>query len=291
MPLKYSRDFRIRYYECDPNGHLNNANFLRLMQETAVDASAMAGFDSKRYLEMGQGWLIRSSQVDFFRPVVDTDRIRITTWVSDFRRITSRRVYEFRHQSTGELKALGYTDWVFVDSNSLTPTRIPEELIQAFFPEGAPAEYPDRSPPLQQPDPPQGVFKFRRNVDWLDIDQMGHVNNAVYLNYSTECGVQVLRACGWPWERMQEYGFGIYIRRMQVQYLLPAFMGDRLEVAAWTSGIRRSTATRHYTISRSDSGEILAKINNYSVWVDISSNRPMRIPEDFLRDFLGNLAR
>lgn len=290
MPLKFSRDFRIRYYECDPNGHLNNANYLRLMQETAIDASSSVGYDSIRYHKMGKRWLIRSSQVDFLKPVMDNDRIRITTWVDNFRRVSSRRVYEFNDQFSGERKALAYTDWIFVDANTFAPARIPYDLIQAFIPQGSSSGNPDRTPSLHQPDPPVGVFKFERKVEWLDIDQMGHVNNAVYLNYSTECGMQVLKAYGWPWERMRECGFGIYIRRLHVQYLLPAHVGDSLEIATWASGIRRSTATRHYKISRPVSGEILAQINYYSVWVDLSTNRPIRIPAEFLRDFSTNIV-
>lgn len=290
MPLKLSRDFRIRNYECDPNGHLNNANYLRLMQETAIDASSAAGFDSTRYLKMDKRWLIRSSQVEFLKPIVDGNCIRITTWVDSFRRVSSRRVYEFTDQFTGEQKALGYTNWIFVDGTTFTPIRIPSELIQAFIPEGVPEEYPDRTPAFHQPDPPEGVFTFQRRVEWLDIDQMGHVNNAVYLNYATECSMQVLQAYGWTRERMRECGFGIYLRRLQVQYLLPAHEGDDLEVATWASRIRRSTATRHYKISRSGSGDIIAKINNFSVWVDLSTGRPIQIPAEFLRDFSPNIV-
>jgi acyl-CoA thioester hydrolase len=77
---------------------------------------------------------------------------------------------------------------------------------------------------------------------------------------------------------------------LQVQYLLPAFLGDSLNVETWASGIRRSTAIRHYTISRSGSGELLAKINNYSVWINLSTKRPIRIPADFLRDFSTNIV-
>jgi acyl-CoA thioester hydrolase len=291
MPLKYTRDFRIRNYECDPNGHLNNANYLRLMQETAIDASSAAGYDSTRYQKMDKRWLIRSSQVEFLNPVMDKDRIRITTWIGNFRRVSSRRVYEFTDQITGERNAVGYTDWVFVDANTFAPTRIPSDLVKAFLPQGAPGGFPDRTPTLQQPDPPEGVFKFQRKVEWLDIDQMGHVNNAVYLNYSTECNIQVLKAYGWPWERMRECGFGIYIRRLQVQYLLPAHLGDYLEVATWASGIQRSTATRHYIVSKLGSGEIIAKINNYSVWVDLTTKHPIRIPAEYLKDFSTNIVK
>ena len=59
MPLTHTRTFRVRYYECDAHGHLNNANYLRYMQETAFDASEAAGYDLARYEAMERLWLVR----------------------------------------------------------------------------------------------------------------------------------------------------------------------------------------------------------------------------------------
>ena len=47
MPLKHERLFRVRFYECDAYGHLNNSNYVRYMQETAFDASAAAGLSER----------------------------------------------------------------------------------------------------------------------------------------------------------------------------------------------------------------------------------------------------
>jgi len=49
MPLIHERAFRVRHYECDAYGHVNHANYLRYMQEAALDASAAAGYDIDWY--------------------------------------------------------------------------------------------------------------------------------------------------------------------------------------------------------------------------------------------------
>ena len=49
MPLVHTRSFRVRYYECDAHNHLNNANYLKLMQEAAFEASAAVGYDRQKY--------------------------------------------------------------------------------------------------------------------------------------------------------------------------------------------------------------------------------------------------
>jgi acyl-CoA thioester hydrolase len=116
MPLTYTRSFRVRFHECDAHGHLNNANYLRYMQETAFDASASAGYDLKRYAEMQCHWLIRETCVDFLQPLRYNDCVEVKTWIADFRRASSRRFYEFRLAVTGQIVAQAFTDWIFLNT-------------------------------------------------------------------------------------------------------------------------------------------------------------------------------
>jgi len=60
------------------------------------------------------------------------------------------------------------------------------------------------------------VFRLRRRVEWRDIDMAQHVNNAVYLAYLDDCGLQVAAAHGWPPSRMQAEGFAIVTRRQRI---------------------------------------------------------------------------
>jgi acyl-CoA thioester hydrolase len=290
MPLTHTRSFRVRHYECDAYGHLNNANYLRYMQETAFDASAAAGYDLRRYEEMGRLWLIRESEVEYLQPLYYNDLVNVKTWVADFRRSTSRREYEFYNGSSGELAARGATNWAFLDSTSNRPARIPVEMVTAFIPESASEQHLSRQAFPQAPPPPSGVFSTIRRVIWRDIDSQQHVNNAVYLEYVEECGFQVLAAHGWPVQRMMKEGFVILVRKNQIHYRLPAFMGDELEITTWASQVRRSTAVRYYQVRRCRDRALLVEVHALGVWVDLSTGRPARIPPDFLADFQANIV-
>lgn len=290
MPLTHSRTFRVRFYECDANGHLSSANYLRLMQETAFDASAAGGYDMYRYDQMQHHWLIRESQIEFLLPLHYNQHVTVTTWIADFRRVTSRRAYEFRLAETGELAARAFTDWVFLDTVNHRPASIPHTLVNDFFPEGAPAEFPPRQPFPALSLPPPGAFKIRRQVAWQDIDSLQHVNNAVYMDYFNECGFQVCAAFHWPWKRMNDQGFALVLRQAHLQYLQPAVLGDELEITTWVSDVRRATLTRHYTLHRSCDGVLLAQANTLSAAVDLHSGRPVRLPQQMLEDFAPNIA-
>lgn len=291
MPLIHERPFRVRHYECDAYGHVNHANYLRYMQEAAIDASTAAGYDEARYEAMRRRWLIRETDITYLRPLTRRDTVIVKTWVDDFRRVRSRRAYELRHAETGEMVAHAHTDWVFMDLDNLRPVTVPEALIQTFFPEGVPKTGSRREPFPKAPPLPPGVFKMRQRVLWRHIDPAQHVNNAMYMAYIEDCGVQVASAHGWPMTRMMEAGFGIVARRYRIQYNQPALLDDEFEIATWISDVKRATAVRHYTITRTADQELLARAHVLWVWVSLESGRPMRIPAHFLDDFSANIAR
>src|SRR5687768_16862418 len=98
MPLTSISTFQVRHYECDANGHLHPANYLRYMQESAFAATAAAGYSKERYEAMGYIWLARETEIEYLQPVIYGDTVEIKTWVADFRQVRSIRRYEWRKQ-------------------------------------------------------------------------------------------------------------------------------------------------------------------------------------------------
>ncbi|MCB8946307.1 MAG: YbgC/FadM family acyl-CoA thioesterase [Ardenticatenaceae bacterium] len=290
MPLIHERTFRVRHYECDAYGHVNHAHYLRYMQETAFDASAAVGYDMARYEAMGRQWLIRETDMTYLRPLTYNDSVTVKTWVMDFRRVRSRRAYELYQATTGELVAQAHTDWVYLDRATLRPVTVPDEMITAFVPEGVPEQAPRRDPFPEPPPAPAGIFRLRQRVKWRDLDPAQHVNNAMYLAYVEDCGVSVAAAHGWPMTRMMAEGFGIVARRYRLEYKQPALLDDELEIATFISDVKRSTAVRHYTITRTSDNSLLARAHVLWVWIDLQNGRPIRIPPHFITDFAANIA-
>lgn len=83
-PIFFERAFRIRHYECDAYGHVNHANYVRYMQETAFDASAAVGYALADYEIMGRFWLVRETGVTYIRPLTYGDTVIVKTWVSNY---------------------------------------------------------------------------------------------------------------------------------------------------------------------------------------------------------------
>jgi acyl-CoA thioester hydrolase len=115
----------------DANGHANNVEYLRWMQDAAVSHARAVGC-SDATQAAGATWVVRSHHVDYLRPAFAGDRVEVRTWVADFRRAFSMRKYELVRSSDGAVLARGETNWVFVDAATGKPRSVPE-AIQALF--------------------------------------------------------------------------------------------------------------------------------------------------------------
>ena len=115
----------------DGNGHVNNVEFVRWMQEAAVRHADAAGCTAATR-GAGATWVARSHRVEYKRPAFAGDRVRVQTWVVDYRKAFSARGYRFSRAADGVVLAKGETDWVFVDVTSSRPRTIPDD-IRALF--------------------------------------------------------------------------------------------------------------------------------------------------------------
>lgn len=296
MSYVHAQRFNVRHYECDANGHVNHANYLRYMQEAAFGASDAVGFGAARYAELNYQWLAYETDITYEKPLVYGDSFTIYTWVENFRRVRSLRRYEIRRDtpiaSDGERVTCASTDWVLIDLARRAPAAIPQAIIDGYKRDEPfePPRMPQRQPLVPPPSPPQDAYTLYRRVEWRDVDPAGHVNNAVYLNYVGDCAFQVHRHYGWPINEMRESGVMLMARRHFIEYKAMAMLDDEIAVTTWMTEPRRSFAMRYFLIRRLSDERVLARVRTQWVWTDLAAGRAARIPAGFLADFAPNIV-
>ena len=92
------------------------------------------------------------------------------------------------------------------------------------------------------------IFVYRPEVKDADIDNLGHVNNEVYLRWLIEAAVAHSGFVGYTLEKFLEMQSAFVVRRHELDYLLPTFKKDRLRIETWTDPMDGSRALRHYEI-------------------------------------------
>ena len=131
MPHIHHYSLAVSPAAIDVNGHVNNVEFVRWMQEAAVSHADARGCTVATQT-VGATWVVRSHQIEYLRPAFAGDRINVRTWVHDFRRAFSMRKYEFVREGDEVVLAKGETNWVFVDSRTGKPKSIPPEIAAMF---------------------------------------------------------------------------------------------------------------------------------------------------------------
>jgi YbgC/YbaW family acyl-CoA thioester hydrolase len=68
----------------DQNGHVNNVEYLRWMQDAAMQHSEITGCTAATNA-VGATWVVRTHKIEYFKPAFAGDRVVIVTWIADFR--------------------------------------------------------------------------------------------------------------------------------------------------------------------------------------------------------------
>ena len=175
------RPYRVRFDEAGPDGRLRSSGYLRYAQDLAWIHSEGAGFGRDWYSERGLTWLVRAVELDIASDVAYGSELIVSTEVVGFRRVWARRRSQFHRPGTERPAAEAITDWVLLNSRG-APTRVPAELVD-YFAEGVTTFTPLR---VDLPPAPAEARSVPMSVRRSELDPMGHVNNAAYLDYLDE---------------------------------------------------------------------------------------------------------
>ena len=127
------------------------------------------------------------------------------------------------------------------------------------------------------------IFHFEHTVLPSEMDVQQHVNNLAYMKWLQDAAVAHSDAQGWTRREYEELGAGWVVKRHTIEYIRPAFEGDRIVVETWVSNFRKIQSLRKYRVLRpSDDAELAIAETNW-VFVNIDNHLPRRVPAE-LRD-------
>jgi acyl-CoA thioester hydrolase len=125
----------------------------------------------------------------------------------------------------------------------------------------------------------EAVHRSEMTVSPNVIDGNGHVNNVAYVQWMQDAAVEHFASIGGI-DLMHAAGGTWVARSHRIEYLRPAFVGDRIEVRTWVGDVRRVRSLRRYEFVRMTDQEVLARGETDWVFVDTESGRPAPIPEE-----------
>lgn len=115
------------------------------------------------------------------------------------------------------------------------------------------------------------------------IDENGHVNNVAYVQWMQDIAVEHYASIGGI--EAQGNRATWFVREHRIEYLLPAFAGEEIEIKTWVENVRRVRSLRRYEFVRKSDGRVLVQGATDWVFVDTKTGRPLPIPEEVSRIF------
>jgi acyl-CoA thioester hydrolase len=139
---RFTTALRVRHYEMDALGHVNNAVYLHYLEQAAIEHSEQLGLTLARFRELGGVFILRKMEIDYRLPAVAGDTLEISTWAKEMRGPRAVRRYEIHRQNDHKLVVSAEALWVWVDRQSMRPRPIPQALIDLFMPRPVVAQEP-----------------------------------------------------------------------------------------------------------------------------------------------------
>ena len=127
----FKTTLKVRTYECDSYGHVNNATFLNYCEVARVELLEKMGYDLDGLKKAGFLLVIVKIEMEYKKPAYANDELEISVdWIERGKTsaVFEQEIYN-RHQN--DLVAWAKVIWVTTDLKG-KPIVIPEVLIDSY---------------------------------------------------------------------------------------------------------------------------------------------------------------
>lgn len=132
MPDVHRKPIQVDESLIDIHQHVNNQEYLRWMQEIAIEHSTLQGWPMARYLQTGASWYVRSHFIEYLRPALLGDELLAHTWIAEMGKHSCQRRTLFMRASDRQILVRAKTQWIFVSLKNGRPIAVQEDVRNAF---------------------------------------------------------------------------------------------------------------------------------------------------------------
>lgn len=115
------------------------------------------------------------------------------------------------------------------------------------------------------------------------IDGNRHVNNVAYVQWMQDIAVEHYASIGGIQAQGPDATW--VIREHRIEYFLPAFEGEEMEIRTWVENVRRVRSLRKYEFVRKSDGRVLVRGETDWVFVDAKTGMPRAVPPEVIKVF------
>lgn len=183
-PSIWEEEYVVRTREVDASGRLKLSALADYFQEAAAHHTTARQIGPYQLKKYHLAWVLSRLRIDIERYPGWGEKLLVTTWPKGEATLSAPRDFLLTDES-GQPVANATSLWLLIDTDAMRPR--PLSALPVDFPVDL-----SRVPALPEPPgkiavPPVITTIRRRTPDPCDIDLNGHLNNACYLDWVSDC--------------------------------------------------------------------------------------------------------
>ena len=129
------------------------------------------------------------------------------------------------------------------------------------------------------------VFTHRVTARPDHIDELGHVNNAVWVQWIQEVALAHWYSVA-ALDHQDDYVWVVV--RHEIDYLRAAFEGDVLTASTWVGEAPKGARFERHMEFVGEDGKLRVRARTQWAIIDKASGRPIRVPPKVVQPFIGD---
>lgn len=123
----------VRPDDIDMNQHVHSSRYQDYVLAARYDQMARCyGMGMDEFVELGLGWFVNTSHMEYKRPLRLRDQCRVRTHVESFSRTGVRIAFEILRCSDGKNSCQGWCDYTLITLSTGRAAEIPPWIVEKY---------------------------------------------------------------------------------------------------------------------------------------------------------------
>ena len=229
MTKKYlfESPIKIRVFECDMQGVVNNAYYHNLLEETRIDFLESIGIDVRNlYSNHDIDLIVYQASIQYRSPIVPGETVRSCL---NMRRENARFVFlqDFRRKETGELCLKARVDIVVVRNGRPTNGNAFAEMLEGKITYHNSRHKTPFSPNLNNGNLDNILFNYEMKVRDYECNRYGSATNTFVQHYLEITRLEFMESVGESFRLWHEKGVDMMVSRIDLKFIHPMMSSEK----------------------------------------------------------------
>lgn len=130
---KFETEMQVRPDDIDMFQHVHSSRYLDYLLAARFDQMERCySMAMQEFLKLGLGWVVKTSHLEYKRPLNLGEHFRVRTWIEDIRPTEVEVRFEMLKGDTGKPACLGWCCFTMVKLDTGRAEAIPEWIVEKY---------------------------------------------------------------------------------------------------------------------------------------------------------------